>query len=148
MPGQENQSTRTSMERVSTNMESCLSDREKSIARLLAWGYTQKEIADKLFVSNHTISAHLRNIYRKLAIHKETDLCRWWIFYEYAITDNPFKKIIAVFLLVLSLTMIMTENNMVRVFRSAPARPATRAARSSRARRYENIFDIHLALMT
>jgi DNA-binding CsgD family transcriptional regulator len=134
------------MNRVSAQIQSGLSAREKTIARLLAWGYTQKEIAAKLFVSPLTISAHLRNIYSKLAIHKETDLCRWWIFYEYAITDNPFKRIIAVLLLVISLTMILTENNAVRVFRNMPARPAVRMAKASRARRTESVFDLHLAL--
>jgi DNA-binding CsgD family transcriptional regulator len=134
------------MKRVSAQMESTLSKRELSVARLLAWGYTQKEIASRLFVSPLTINAHLRNIYSKLAIHKETDLCRWWIFYEYAITDNPLRRVIAVFFLMISLTMIFTENNMVRVFRSMPARPVARTIRTSRARRYENVFDIRLAL--
>ena len=125
------------MERVSTDLESCLSVQERKIARLLAWGYTQKEIAGKL----------LRNIYRKLSIHKETDLCRWWIFFEYCIADNPLKRVIAVFLLALSINMILHETDMLRVFRSFSSKTATRVVRASRARRrYENVFDLHLAL--
>lgn len=64
-----------------------------TVARLSAWGYLKKEIADKLFISTFTAIAHIRNIYRKLNIRKETDLCRCWIFYEYGIKDNPLKKI-------------------------------------------------------
>jgi len=135
------------MERVSTDLESCLSVQERKIARLLAWGYTQKEIAGKLYVSPLTISTHLRNIYRKLSIHKETDLCRWWIFFEYCIADNPLKRVIAVFLLALSINMILHETDMLRVFRSFSSKTATRVVRASRARRrYENVFDLHLAL--
>lgn len=134
------------MERVSIISEQLLSKREQTIARLIAWGYTKKEIAYRLFVSPLTISAHLRNIYSKLAIHKETDLCRWWIFTEYAIADNPLRKVIAVFFLLLSIASVLTDNNMVRVFRSAPARPAARVIKAPRARRYENVFELHLAL--
>ena len=134
------------MSSTALNTETSLSSREKSIARLLAWGYTQKEIADRLFVSQLTISTHLRNIYRKLAIHKETDMCRWWIFYEYAITDNPLKKIMAIVLLIVSLIMILSDSPAVRTFTGRTARTMTRTIRSARGRRYENLFSIHLAL--
>lgn len=134
------------MNRVSATTEQMLSKSEQRVARLLAWGYTKKEIADRLFLSPHTISAHLRTIYSKIAAHKETDLCRWWIFNEYGIADNPMKKVIAVFFLVLSVASIIYDNNMVRVFRNAPMRQAARAAKPVRARRYENAFELHLAL--
>lgn len=133
------------MNRVSTT-DQILSPAESRIARLLAWGYTQKEIGSRLFLSPLTISVHLRNIYRKLAIHKETDLTRWWIFREYAIADNPLKKVIAVFFLVLTCTVILSENNMVRVFRSAPLSASVRTVKPARGRRYENAFSLHLAL--
>ena len=133
------------MNRVST-IDLPLSQREKSIARLLAWGYTQKEIASKLFVSPLTISTHMRNIYRKLEIHKESDLTRCWIFYEYAIADNPLKRFIALFFLFLACTAALTEQSTVRVFRSNNLTPVTKVARAARGRRYENVFDIHLAL--
>ena len=130
------------------NLESILSERERTIARLLAWGNVQKEIADKLYIAPSTVATHMKNIYRKLNIRKETDLCRYWIFYEYGIADNPLKKVIAVFFLALTTTMIFSQNNAVRVFRTAPARQATRTVRSARSRRYENVFDLHLALTT
>jgi len=45
-----------------------LSPREKEILRLLVDGLTKKEIAEKLFLSFHTIDNHVRNIYGKLRV--------------------------------------------------------------------------------
>jgi DNA-binding CsgD family transcriptional regulator len=117
-----------------------LSPAELRVARLLSWGYTQKEIADKLNRSIHTIATELKNIYKQLGIHKETDLTRWYIFKEYSIMDNPFKKILAVFFLVLSLTLIFSEQSTVRVFRSNQI-TSRNISRPARARRYINIFE-------
>lgn len=43
-----------------------LTARETEVLRLLADGLTTREIADRLFVSPHTINTHLTSIYRKL----------------------------------------------------------------------------------
>ena len=51
-----------------------LSQREKEIITLVAKGLTNKEIADKLFLSVHTVITHRRNIARKLEIHSATGL--------------------------------------------------------------------------
>lgn len=135
------------MERVSTNTDQVLSKAESRIARLLAWGYTQKEISNELFISQLTVSVHLRNIYRKLSIHKETDLCRWYIFSEYCIADSPFKKIVVVFFLVLTCTAILTENSLVRSFPCKSLKSATaRVSRVTRSKKYENVFDLKMAL--
>jgi len=45
-----------------------LSKREKSILELLAKGLTNKEIAEKLFISIHTVTTHRKNIVKKLDI--------------------------------------------------------------------------------
>ena len=45
-----------------------LSKREKSILELLAKGFTNKEIAEKLFISVHTVTTHRKNIIKKLDI--------------------------------------------------------------------------------
>jgi LuxR family transcriptional regulator, positive regulator of biofilm formation len=39
--------------------------REKEIVELVVQGHTNKEIAEKLFVSEHTVKAHLNRIFRK-----------------------------------------------------------------------------------
>lgn len=46
-----------------------LSPREKEILKLLVEGLSKKQIADKLFLSYHTIVSHIRNIYEKLEVH-------------------------------------------------------------------------------
>jgi DNA-binding CsgD family transcriptional regulator len=45
-----------------------ISDREKDVLRLVAIGLTNKEIADKLFISSHTVITHRKNITKKLGI--------------------------------------------------------------------------------
>ncbi len=51
-----------------------LSQREKEIITLVVKGLTNKEIADRLFISVHTVMTHRRNIARKLEIHSATGL--------------------------------------------------------------------------
>ncbi len=46
-----------------------LSEREKDIIRCVARGLSNKEIADKLYISAHTVATHRRNIGGKLEIH-------------------------------------------------------------------------------
>ena len=45
-----------------------LSEREKEILRQVALGLTNSEIAEKLFISQHTVIAHRKNITSKLGI--------------------------------------------------------------------------------
>jgi LuxR family maltose regulon positive regulatory protein len=45
-----------------------LSNREHDIIELLADRLRSKEIADRLFISTHTVNAHLKRIYRKLGV--------------------------------------------------------------------------------
>lgn len=51
-----------------------LSKAEKAIVRLIAQGFTTKEIASKKFLSVHTIVTHRKNIYRKLNINNSSEL--------------------------------------------------------------------------
>jgi DNA-binding CsgD family transcriptional regulator len=45
-----------------------LSQREIEVLKLVARGYINKQIADKLFISQHTVISHRKNITRKLGI--------------------------------------------------------------------------------
>ena len=51
-----------------------LSSREKEIIICVVKGMTNKEIADALFLSAHTVITHRRNIARKLQIHSPAGL--------------------------------------------------------------------------
>ena len=59
-----------------------LSDREKDILVQIVKGLSNKEIADVLFISPHTVITHRKNITRKLNIHSTAGLT------IYAIVNN------------------------------------------------------------
>lgn len=59
-----------------------LTQREKEIVRCIALGMSTKEIADKLFVSIHTINTHRRNICGKLDIHSASALAIYAIIHR------------------------------------------------------------------
>lgn len=46
-----------------------LTPRENEILQLLVGGQSKKKIADQMFLSYHTINAHIRNIYSKLQVN-------------------------------------------------------------------------------
>ncbi len=50
-----------------------LSEREISVLNLLADGYNYQEIADTLFISVDTVRHHIRNIYKKLHVHSQSE---------------------------------------------------------------------------
>lgn len=51
-----------------------LSQREKEILGCVVKGMTNKEIAEKLYISVHTVKTHRRNITRKLQVHSAAGL--------------------------------------------------------------------------
>ena len=57
--------------------ESELSNREMEVARLVAEGLTNIEIAEALFISPRTVSTHLEKIYRKLDINSRASLVKY-----------------------------------------------------------------------
>jgi DNA-binding CsgD family transcriptional regulator len=51
-----------------------LSDAQVRVAALAAQGYTNRQIASKLFITVSTVEQHLTGVYRKLNINRRTDL--------------------------------------------------------------------------
>lgn len=60
-----------------TRPEATLSRRELEIARLVAPGRSNKEVARMLWVTEQTVKFHLANVYRKLGLANRTELSRW-----------------------------------------------------------------------
>lgn len=53
-----------------------LSKRELEVTELLLKGYSNKEIANKLNISNYTVNDHIKNIYRKTNTHSRMELAQ------------------------------------------------------------------------
>jgi DNA-binding CsgD family transcriptional regulator len=49
---------------------------ELAVVELVADGHTNREIAERLFVSPHTVSTHLRHVFTKLQVNSRVDLTR------------------------------------------------------------------------
>ncbi len=69
-------------QRDSGNPSVVLSPRETTIVRLVSMGLTNRQIAEKLFLSTHTVMTHRKNINSKLGIKSVSGLT------VYAIVNN------------------------------------------------------------
>ena len=56
-----------------------LSQREVDVIKLMARGYNNRQIADILFISEHTVKVHIRNIFRKIGVADRTNAVLWAI---------------------------------------------------------------------
>lgn len=63
-----------------------LSEREVEIVRLIAEGYSAKQIAEELFLSPHTVYTHRKNIMKKLRFRSASELIRFAM--EEGIVEN------------------------------------------------------------
>ncbi|MGS0825052.1 response regulator transcription factor [Shewanella sp. 0m-8] len=54
-----------------------LTNREKTIIKLVSSGARNKEIAGKLSISEHTVKAHISSIFRKTQARNRVELLRW-----------------------------------------------------------------------
>ncbi|MDN3522867.1 LuxR C-terminal-related transcriptional regulator [Halomonas ramblicola] len=54
-----------------------LTHRELEIIGLLGSGASNNDIADRLFVSEHTVKSHLYNIFRKIDVHNRIQAVNW-----------------------------------------------------------------------
>lgn len=68
------------------NLKAVLTDRQKQIAQLLAWGATKKETAARLFISERTVENHCRVIYQKTEVDTVNGLSAWWFCKEFNIS--------------------------------------------------------------
>ena len=64
-----------------------LSDRELEVVQLVAQGFQNKEIGEKLFISDNTVKNHLHNIFDKLGVSDRLELMLYAI--HHRLIDNP-----------------------------------------------------------
>lgn len=71
-----------------------ITPRERQITLLIASGKCNKDIAERIFVSTHTVKAHVRNIMEKLGLHSRLQIAaqanaeRWRMHDESAAADE------------------------------------------------------------
>lgn len=58
-----------------------MSRAEREVALELCRGLTDKEVAERLFRSYHTVRTQKKAIYQKLGVSKDTELL-WWMIFE------------------------------------------------------------------
>jgi DNA-binding NarL/FixJ family response regulator len=56
-----------------------LSQREREIVALVAQGFKNKEMAEKMFISEQTVKNHLHNIFDKLGVSDRLELALYAI---------------------------------------------------------------------
>jgi DNA-binding NarL/FixJ family response regulator len=54
-----------------------LSAREREVMRLIARGYSYREVASELFISIKTVETHVSAVLRKLQLSSRHELTRW-----------------------------------------------------------------------
>ncbi|WP_443937465.1 response regulator transcription factor [Pedobacter sp. MW01-1-1] len=57
--------------------QNAISDREVEIVKLLSHGYNSKEIGEMLFISEHTVNTHRRNMVKRLDLKNTYQLIFW-----------------------------------------------------------------------
>jgi DNA-binding NarL/FixJ family response regulator len=76
------------MEAIRTRERSPLSQREREIVSLVAQGYKNREMAEKMFISEQTVKNHLHNIFDKLGVSDRLELALYAIHKGLHLTDR------------------------------------------------------------
>jgi len=71
-----------------SNGDILLTPRERDIVRAIARGLSNKEIAEDLFLSVHTVTTHRRNISAKLGIHSASGMTLYAILHDLISLDE------------------------------------------------------------
>lgn len=113
-----------------------ISGREYQIAELIAWGASDKEVADELSISFETAKTHRRNILKKIDGHNAADLTRWFFQSKCRISlgVNPRQiRHLALALLMLICIGEYQKQDMIRTLRPVRTTRSARRDKSSRS---------------
>ncbi len=64
-----------------------ITDREKEVLALIAQEFTTSEIAEKLFISPHTVESHRKNLISKLGVRSAAGLVKYAV--QMGLVDKP-----------------------------------------------------------
>ena len=104
-----------------------LTDTERKVAKLVASGLTEDEIAAKLFVTRDTVHSHTYRIRKKIGAKSAVDICRKYILN----LDDPKKFFIALACLVIQSLISIQPDAEIR----KPVRTGLRIVRVTRSKR-------------
>jgi DNA-binding NarL/FixJ family response regulator len=90
--GQEGSGGGTSAGGGKSRERSPLSTREREIVALVAQGYKNKEMAEKMFISEQTVKNHLHNIFDKLGVSDRLELALYAIHKGLHLTGEPAQR--------------------------------------------------------
>lgn len=68
--------------------QSALSDRELQVARLIAEGISNREIAERLFIAENTVKVHVKNILKKLELRNRQQVATYTVMQDWAAADE------------------------------------------------------------
>ncbi|MDD2286036.1 MAG: helix-turn-helix transcriptional regulator [Paludibacter sp.] len=89
-----------------------LSKREQEVGKLIAWGACKKMVADRLYISIHTVENHVRNIFYKTGCRSANEFSAWYFCTHFNISMelSPLKNVVAAILLTIYLSGDLTQS--------------------------------------
>lgn len=75
------------------NLKANLSKRQEQVAGFLATGYSKKEVAHHLAISERTVENTARSIYEKAEVRSVGQLCAWWFCKTFNISQQMLPSI-------------------------------------------------------
>ena len=71
--------------------EVALTQREREIVTLIARGYSNKEIAEQLYLSINSVKTYIRSAYRRIGVERRTQAVVWALTQDrFPISDEPY----------------------------------------------------------
>ena len=88
-----------------------LTNQEQRVSELIAYGFSEKEIAVKLFIAESTVHTHAKNIRKKINARSAVDVARFYIL------QNPKQFFITTLLVVVQMfSVFIVQDDQVRRF--------------------------------
>ena len=83
------------------NLDATLSNRETEVAEVMAFAKCKHDAADKLCISEGTLSAHSFRIYEKLQINSKSELVIWWFVKKLGVelSKIPYFKMVSILII-------------------------------------------------